>query len=553
MRCSTGREETSKPVDQYLDDWAASPEGVHLLLLGDSGAGKSTAVKRFAHRLAVRFLEGSPDARIPLFVSLGDCSPIGSLEALLVQELSDRYGVRIKDPRILRELNDAGCFTLILDGFDELALAQSYEDALESLRESDRLSSVGAKVVLTCRTGYFPDQENVDLLHESTPVDDLVDRRHGYEVAILQPLGPDDVRTYLTRASASQGGAWLRDSQQVHDLADLPRRPLLLKMLADVASEALIEQREPPSATALYELATETWLKRDVTRGYLSAAERRRFAEELALMMSEKDAQSIGVNELPRFVSGLFGTDPSTLEATTAEFRTCSFLVTDLKGGCSFAHRSLFEFFLAKRLFRAAQDGESHVWGKSEYDTIVLGFVAGLAAANGKTSRIEALLKYDPPEKRGKTETHAIHRNACIVLGCVGDQESAPLIVELLQQRGIGAKARWRALEALGLIGSPEGIPIAVRHLTTDTSPGVQVVAARALGQMGAGGSPLEALEALENAVRNDPNPPVKREAAIALGRLSSERFGRLDSDLHVDQQTRIAIREAGQGLRGGN
>jgi len=138
----------------------------HLVLLGDPGAGKTTALRRLA-RLYLRPPEGTASARMPLLVRFRELRSSDSLTRRLLGILGigikpresaneDRIRDVLKEAelRVLCRALDHINAVLLLDGLDEATLDS--RDILFGQIEALSLGLRKAQVVLTCRTAAFP-------------------------------------------------------------------------------------------------------------------------------------------------------------------------------------------------------------------------------------------------------------------------------------------------------------------------------------------------------------------------------------------------------------
>ncbi|MFN7992502.1 MAG: SUMF1/EgtB/PvdO family nonheme iron enzyme [Bryobacteraceae bacterium] len=363
MRPEVGGEARGIPValDAFVDKWLASPERNHLSLLGDFGTGKTWFTKRLAWRLAQ-----APGERIPVTIALRDYSRAYDIEQVLTDAFTNRFDVKLGAGfKTVRRLNDEGRLLLIFDGFDEMERrASDYRTALENFWEIAKLVSPRAKILLTCRTAFFRhrnEEENVlkserggVKLLKGDDVIDLSDRRE-FEVAHLSEFDEAQIAEALRRLSP---GGWEPLLGKIHalpNIEDLAHRPVLLGMIAETVPR--LSPDEDLNLATLYQHYTDVLLERVES---IPAGERQFFVEELAWEMQKSGRLSVPYSEFPEKVVAHFSLkdDPAKAAFFERDIRTRSLMVRDDAGNYRFAHKSMLEFFVARKLSRMLASGD---------------------------------------------------------------------------------------------------------------------------------------------------------------------------------------------------
>ena len=355
---------TIEDAETHILEWVSDPAAVHLTVLGDYGSGKTTLVERVAWELAMAHVENPELARVPILVRLKDVGTMRSIEAAITDVLVNRMGLDL-NYRAFDALNHAGKFVVILDGFDELSGLHSESDVLRTFQELDKLASPQSKVLLTCRTHFFKDLQQLRRAHEGSTLYQSIDGKFGYGLLMLSPFTEPQIFEYLKRWDAKNAQAYFDLIQSIYNLQDLARRPVLLNMLAKTVpqlSSLDTSAHRDVNAATLYELYVRFWLARDDWRSPLSVSDRRGIAEAIAEDFFLRNRKSIHYSELPELLSrwrqGDGGLSKDVLEY---ECRTCNFLVSDGEGNFSFAHRSFMEYILATVYSRCLWDDRSDI------------------------------------------------------------------------------------------------------------------------------------------------------------------------------------------------
>jgi formylglycine-generating enzyme required for sulfatase activity/energy-coupling factor transporter ATP-binding protein EcfA2 len=221
-----------------------------LVLLGEPGAGKSTALRELALLLALRLtgqsvaIPGWPAdaAPVPVYVPLGRVAALferhqhdahAALRQAIGDALEGEQHVRAGLRAFLMPALRSGGVILLLDGLDELPAAVRTQVAL-ALRQLAQ--DVAAPLVVTSRV--LPYRESADW---QLPADE------GWQVQTIQPLAFGQVRVFVRQwyaaladprsdltpeRAAERADELIAQLQQRPELAPLIRSPLLLTMLA---------------------------------------------------------------------------------------------------------------------------------------------------------------------------------------------------------------------------------------------------------------------------------------------------------------------------------
>ena len=341
------------PLDAFLDAWLAAPERNHLSLLGDFGTGKTW----FARRLAWRF--SAAGTRIPMLIALRDYSRAYDIEQALTDACVNRFGIQLAAGfKTLQRLNDEGRLLLIFDGFDEMERrASDYRTALENFWQIAKLVSPRAKILLTCRTSFFrhrtEEQEVLEQGREPVRVkagDDVIDLagRKGFEVVHLTGFDDAQIRLALQKRVPAGWEPLFERIRALPRIEDLAHRPVLLDMIARTLPE--IARPEDLNLATLYEGYTDNLLRLRVES--IPAADRLFFVQELAWEMQTKNQLTIPYSEFPQRVTAHFGLKdtPGKADFFERDIRTQSYLVRDDAGNYRFAHKSIMEYFVARKL-----------------------------------------------------------------------------------------------------------------------------------------------------------------------------------------------------------
>lgn len=297
-------------MDQILSD---RHEGKHVLLLADSGMGKTSFLLHYYARN--RKQRQSRRYRIALI-------PLG------------RPGVESK----IGEIRDKRETILFLDAFDEDTAA--IKDRRARLDDLMRLCSDFKRIVVSCRTQFFSSDEEIP---RETGVARVGPRRAGegriyqFYKLYLAPFSDKQVRRYIN--SHFPIWQWRRRSRArevVGAIPELSVRPMLLALVPDLVRQNRIVY----GLFELYEFMVESWLERE--KDWIEKGDLRQFSETLAVDLymnrSIRGMERIGRAEL----AALIHLKASQVDAWKLTSR--SLLNRDAEGNYKFAHRSIMEY-----------------------------------------------------------------------------------------------------------------------------------------------------------------------------------------------------------------
>ncbi|KAK3813993.1 MAG: hypothetical protein J3Q66DRAFT_411466 [Benniella sp.] len=249
-----------------IGEFIASEQKV-FLLLGDSGAGKSTFIRALECDLWKSYKKGGP---IPLHINLPAINkPDQDMIAkqLRRSEFSESQIKEFSESQI-KELKTHREFILICDGYDE-------SQQTHNLYTTNRLNHPGewqAKMVISCRSEYL----GADYLDRFQPKDrNMTLETTLFQEAVITPFSIDQVEAYVSQYVAIHQPSWeAKEYKQalnyIPSLKDLVRNPFLMSLSLEVLPR-MMDPEQGLSATritkvALYDQFVEHWLERGKKR-----------------------------------------------------------------------------------------------------------------------------------------------------------------------------------------------------------------------------------------------------------------------------------------------
>jgi hypothetical protein len=312
------RESLFDKIDYFIDHGSSKR---HLLILADSGTGKTSLVLNY---YAYNYRQRASRCHNLLLVYLGFTDADNQI----------------------REHENKKETIIFLDALDEDTKA--IDNHRTRIRELMEMCRDYRRVIITCRTQFFPNDEEVPV---ETGIARLGPRKAGekgeYEFwkLYISPFDDNDINLYLQKRFP----VWrLGDRNKAQELAfqvkSLSARPMLLAHIPDVVkSDTSITQ-----SYQLYQLMVDAWLEREsswVKKSYL-----REYSERLSVNLyvcrEKRGMERIPYNELVQLARDW------NIDLPQWQLSGRSLLNRDAQGNYKFAHRSIMEFLFVNRLLK---------------------------------------------------------------------------------------------------------------------------------------------------------------------------------------------------------
>ncbi|KAI1294317.1 hypothetical protein EDD11_008142, partial [Mortierella claussenii] len=242
-------------LTERVEKFLASNDQKVLLLLGDSGSGKSTFNREIEHGLWLKYEKTK--SRIPLFINL---SAIERPEQDMIVKQLRKF--ELSDSQI-RELKAHRKFVLICDGYDE-------SQEKHNLYMTNHLNQIGewqAQMVVSCRSEYI----GLDYRDFFQPSNDISQ----FQEAVIAPFSRAQVNDYLAKYVITKAPLWttkqyMEALDQIPSLQELVKNPFLLTLSLEVLPR-LVDPSNNLTATmvsrvALYDEFVVLWLEQGKKR-----------------------------------------------------------------------------------------------------------------------------------------------------------------------------------------------------------------------------------------------------------------------------------------------
>jgi len=192
-----------------------------MLVLGDSGAGKSTFNRHLEHELWQGYKTGD---RIPLFINLPS---LERAQKDLIPELLHTFD--FSDEQI-RELKQHQKFILICDGYDESQLVAN----LHTTNLFNKPGQWDVKMPIAYRIQYLgPEYHSQFMPQTSSPYHQLA--LDSFHEAVIAPFSKAQIEDYVERYVPLEPRTWVKKDYMgrlmaIPNLMDLVKNPFLLTL-----------------------------------------------------------------------------------------------------------------------------------------------------------------------------------------------------------------------------------------------------------------------------------------------------------------------------------
>ena len=413
---------------ERLVEWSCSLEknDSHLCaLLGDLGIGKTTTSILLTRKL-LELRKSDRQLPLPIYFDLRDLSPKTltdfGLRTVLARLLSASTASPAKVDDLLDTIRSENTL-VIFDGLDEILVHLSPGDGqrltrslLEvlTLAESNKEKSASrTRLLLSCRTQYFRNIKEELAFFDGQGRERV--RGEDYIVFTLLPFTEDQIREYLARNIPDSDPEQIFEMiRSVHDLGALASQPVMLNMIREVlpSIEKDLSGGARVRSVDLYERFVGQWLTRDDGKHSLIPEHKILLMTHLAWQVWHSGSRTWSARWMEKWMlQFLHSHEEMELDYESRmpaqwkqDFRTATFL-SRRGDDFSFAHSSLLEFFLAKRLCDCLLDYEEDqimgVWdiARPSYETF--GFLAELIDRLPDFKRNQALSHLKQVGKQG--------------------------------------------------------------------------------------------------------------------------------------------------------
>lgn len=304
---------SKKLVPYFIDDVFKNSSSQYFIILADSGMGKTTCLLRLFLTYYKKLSKKHDIMLIPL-----------SLEGLL---------------EIIRKIEDKQNTILLLDGFDEDDHAiNNYSERLKIICDETELFY---KVIITCRTQFFPDSK--------------AEPKHTGKIKYGGNKGVEFMKYYISPFNESEIDLYLKkkyhgffgrkkieqSKKVIKNCPELMVRPMLLSYIDDLISD---DKKEYRYTYEVYNELVSKWM----TRESLDDQYKEKmpiFIEKVAEYMYSNKTDYVSNEKIKELC------DLCDIKINITKVKSRSLLNRNSGGYYKFAHRSILEYILAKKAY----------------------------------------------------------------------------------------------------------------------------------------------------------------------------------------------------------
>lgn len=255
---------------------------------------------------------------------------------------------------------DAKNTILLLDALDEdpfivsnepgVTDAQAFQKRLDEIIQATRNF---AEVVITCRTQYFPGQED-------DPYEIKVKRpdEHGFyklRKFYLSPFTMQEVKQYLRKKYGFLPFINRNKKRQALQVVGQAKHLVMRPMMLSYIDLLVGPTRKLDTDYVIYDTLVEEWLKREADKRKFGEAERQTFIDNLRQVSEQTALRLLAVKRAENRAyltktEAVAVAEQYQIPLRPEEVTGQSLLSCDGVGNWKFAHKSIWEFFLAKRV-----------------------------------------------------------------------------------------------------------------------------------------------------------------------------------------------------------
>lgn len=300
-------------IDFFVTEaFSEDSAGKFYLVLADSGMGKTTFILRL-YRECLRRYNSSRKPEVKL-IPLTDPNCLATLQ-------------KIENPENT---------ILLLDAFDENKEAIS--DCHKFFDELVKATASFNKVVITCRTQFFPNRKEEPAITSFIQVGGR-NKRTEIVKKYLSPFNDEEVKLYLKKRFRFNRKLQKRAYKIVRKVPNIMARPLILNWINFLCDS----NEDYQFSYQIYDTIITKWIQRE----YLGASERSLFelSRSIADYMFRTETTTIPAKKVEEIASQ----KKINLEPIIAKSR--SLLNRNGLGEYKFAHRSFLEYFIVFSIF----------------------------------------------------------------------------------------------------------------------------------------------------------------------------------------------------------
>lgn len=288
-----------------------NPEMQYFIILADSGMGKTTFLLKLFFKYKKKIFKKYKIILIPLSKN---------------QALDEIKKIKNKQKTIL-----------LLDSFDEDRYAM--EDYVGRLKEICNETELFYKVIMTCRTQFFPDSENEPRITGKMKFG-VGKKNVEFEKYYILPFSDSEINSYLKKKYYPfRRYKFDRSLKLISNCPQLVVRPMLLSYIDDLMEDS---EKKYDRVYEIYDQLVKKWIEREALKNNKLLYE---FSEKVAEYMYFNKTVYIEGAQIENLCKKY------NINLRSIEAKSRSLLNRNASGDYKFAHKSILEFFLYKKAY----------------------------------------------------------------------------------------------------------------------------------------------------------------------------------------------------------
>lgn len=258
----------------------------------------------------------------------------------------------------INEIEDKAATILLLDGLDEDKYAM--DDYVNRLKEICDASESFYKVIVTCRTQFFPDSKSEPRKTDKTRYG-IGKKSIEFVKYYISPFNEQEVELYLKKKYKGlfTESKINRSKKIIMNCPDLMMRPMLLGYIDDLLAD---ETKEYSTAYEIYSELVRRWIEREP----VDDKKLYKFSAKIAEKMYNDNTiyiSQINIEKLCRKYN---------IKLKSIEAKSKSLLNRNALGDYKFAHRSILEYFVANSIYHNWTFNNYIAWDRvMQYEMVI--------------------------------------------------------------------------------------------------------------------------------------------------------------------------------------
>lgn len=397
---TSSKKDSLTKLDSFFDGWF-SKQNNYLGLLGDMGVGKTTACVYLFYYLAKKYGHGDWNY-VPVYLSLSHLNERmtqeKSIYTVIKTFMSSKF--TIEEIKILCRKKR---IVIILDGFDEISGDSSISTILHNYNNLKSFMRFKCKTVLTCRTHYFSEQEQLEevltgKIQGTDFATTLLNDEYPFNIVQLQEFTETEILELIKLLLPDDDNRKIWDEiGDIYDLRDLAKRAILLKMIVNTLPELQKNKNKVDSAT-LYLVYTQKLLRREIESRKigLELSEKERFIGYIANLMFKNNESVIENSKFDKEIKDYFNNSYYTkdeLNNYNYDCKVSTFFSRDCFDNYRFIHKSFYEYYFALYCVQQMGEGNFEPWEQRWFPREIANFIKELFNNKKYTHLISKLIQ----------------------------------------------------------------------------------------------------------------------------------------------------------------